>query len=172
MTRFFSLAGLTALTLIALPAAFAAVPAMAKSDQGAIVIVFKDGHKQSFKLGEVARVEFEPPAAVAKTSESTSTHGPSRPIFLGKWEVGEGNGGGTFFITLEENGDAWKSLGNTHGKWVYADGEARVSWDDGWQDAIRKVGSKYQKYAYKAGKSFTDTPDNVTLAHNTNPKTI
>ena len=26
-----------------------------------------------------------------------------------------------------------------HGKWVYVDGEARVTWDDGWQDVIRKV---------------------------------
>jgi urease accessory protein UreE len=172
MRNFFRLAALTALSVVVLPAAFAAPAAASRGDQGAIVIVFKDGHRQVYKLAEVARVEFEPPAVVVKSAESGSAHGPSRPLYLGKWEVGEGDRGRTFFITLEESGDAWRSLGNKHGKWVYVDGEARVTWDDGAQDAIRRVGSKYQKFAYGAGKSFTDTPDNVTDAHNTVPKPI
>ena len=46
-------------------------------------------------------------------------------------------------------------------------GEAHITWDDGAMDALRKVGSKFQKSAYAAGKSFSDTPDNVTEAHNT-----
>jgi hypothetical protein len=52
----------------------------------------------------------------------------------------------------------------------YVNGEAQITWDDGAKDAIRKVGSKYQKYAYSADKSFSDPPDNVTSAQNTNPK--
>jgi ABC-type sugar transport system substrate-binding protein len=171
MRKYFTIAGLTSILLMALPAALAAAPAAAKSDQGSIVIVFKDGHRQSFKLAEVARVEFAPPAATAQESEPANSHQPSRGHFLGKWQVGDGNGN-TFYITLEDNGDAWKSMGKTRGKWVYVDGEARVSWDDGWQDVLRKVGSKYMKFAYAAGKSFSDTPDNVTDARNTAPKPI
>jgi len=34
--------------------------------------------------------------------------------------------------------------------------------EDGAEDAIRKAGSRFQKSAYSAGKSFTDEPDNVT----------
>jgi len=46
------------------------------------------------------------------------------------------------------------------------DNEARISWDDGWHDAIRKVGSRYEKVAFSPGKSFTSDPDNVTKAEN------
>jgi hypothetical protein len=53
-----------------------------------------------------------------------------------------------------------------------ADGEARISWDDGWHDAIRKVGTKHEKVAYEPGKSFSDTPSNVTTARNTEPRPI
>jgi hypothetical protein len=51
-------------------------------------------------------------------------------------------------------------------------GEALVTWDDGAQDAIRKTGARFQKFAYGEGKSFTDEPDNVTSAHNTTPHPI
>ena len=47
-----------------------------------------------------------------------------------------------------------------------------MTWDDGAQDAIRKTGSRYQKFAYRAGKSFTDQPDNVTNAQLTAPRPI
>ena len=65
-----------------------------------------------------------------------------------------------------------RSIGDVHGHWAYVNGEARVTWDDGAQDAIRKVGSRYQKFAYHEGKSFTDPPDNVTAARLTNPRPI
>jgi hypothetical protein len=171
MRKLLSVAALTAISVLALPTVLAATPAAAKSDQGSIVIVFKDGHRQSFKLSEVARVEFAPPTMVANEMEPGNPHLPSRGHYLGKWEVGDGSGH-NFTITLEENGDAWKSMGNTRGKWVYVDGEVHVTWDDGWQDAIRKVGSKHMKFAYAAGKSFSDTPDNVTDARNLAPKPI
>ena len=90
---------------------------------------------------------------------------------MGKWLVGEGNGD-SFYITLEENGEATKSIGAADGTWVYVDGEARITWDDGWHDAIRKVGSKHGKFAYSPGKSFSDNPTNVTEARDTSPQPI
>jgi len=157
-------------------------------DRDSVVIVFKDGHRQSLAAGEIAsidlkaativykdghreklrsepdRIEFEDASATVKT--------PSRAHFIGKWEVGEGNGGSKFFITLKEDGDARKSIGAPHGTWSLVDGEARSTWDDGWHDAIRKVGTKHEKFAYEPGKSFGDEPSNVTEARNTQPKPI
>jgi hypothetical protein len=166
-----SVAGLATILCLAVPCGFAKTPPASKSSSGTIVIVFKDGHRQSFNLSDIDRVEF--PAAPTAASEKNSGNPllPSRAHFLGKWEVGDGSGG-TFFITLEENGDAWRSRNHEHGKWIYVDGEARVTWDDGWQDVIRKVGSIYQKFAYKEGRSVTDTPDNVDSARYANPRPI
>lgn len=158
-------------------------------DDREIVIVFKDGHRQSFAMDEIARIDFKSPgmivykngrqesiaasqiARVEFESSSFSEMTPGRNHFVGKWEVGEGNGG-KFFITLEANGDARKTLGSPHGTWTLVDGEARISWDDGWHDAIRKVGSRHEKRAFEPGKSFSDTPSNVTEARNTQPKPI
>jgi hypothetical protein len=162
-------AGLATMLSLVVPVGFAKTPAPASKGSGTIVIVFKDGHRQSFNLSDVLRVEFPAPGETAVAPAGPIL--PSRAHFIGKWEVGDGNGR-TFFITLEDNGDAKKSLGEAHGRWIYADGEARISWDDGWQDAIRKAGSKYQKYAYSSGKSFNDTPDNITAAQNTMPRPI
>ncbi len=174
---------------------FAAAAAVAKpgpspaDDRGSIVIVFKDGHRQSFAMTDIATIDFRSPAVVifkdghrekvsaadiARIEFETSDLDammPSRNHFVGKWEVGEGNGS-TFFITLDANGDARKSIGAAHGTWTLVDGEARISWDDGWHDAIRKVGTKHEKRAYEPGKSFSDTPSNVTAARNTQPKPI
>jgi hypothetical protein len=160
-------AGLASLLLSALPSSFAKTPPGDKGAPGTIVIVFKDGHRQSFNLADIVRVEF--PAA--PESAPASTQLPPRGQFVGRWLVGDGNGG-TFIITMDESGDARRSLHEVHGTWVYVNGEARITWDDGAQDALRRVGSKFQKYAYKAGRSFTDAPDNVTSAENTNPKPI
>jgi len=127
------------------------------------VIVFKDGHQEKVPTADIARIEFNPSELSAMT--------PSRAHFIGKWEVGDGNGR-NFFITLEDDGDARKSIGATHGTWTLVDGEARINWDDGWHDAIRKVGTKHEKFAYEPGKSFDDTPSNVAPARNTQPKPI
>jgi hypothetical protein len=166
-----SVASLATMLCLAVPGGFAKTPTAPKCGSGAIVIVFKDGHRQSFNLCDIERVVF--PAAAAEAGETAPINSqlPSRGRFLGKWEVGDGTGS-NFFITLEENGVAKKSLGDTHGKWAYVDGEAHITWDDGWKDAIRKVGFRYQKSAYGVGKSFTDTPDNVTGANNTAPNPI
>ena len=164
MRKLALVAGLCSTVLLSLPSGFAGPTA--KPTSGSLVIVFKDGHRQTYTLADIERVEF-PTGDVA---ESLTT-GPSRGHFLGRWVVGDGNGR-TFYIALEESGDAMRSLGDVHGKWTYVNGEAQIRWDDGPQDAIRRVGSHFQKFAYSSGKLFTDVPDNVTNAHNTTPKPI
>ena len=89
--------------------------------------------------------------------------------FVGQWKVGLGIGSETFTITLEKDGKATKSHGDPNGKWTMFGDEARISWDDGWHDAIRKAGNHYEKAAYAPGKSFTDPPDNITGATRTEP---
>ena len=170
MRKFIGIAGSAAIFLLAVSAGFAA-PASSKSGAGSIVIVFKDGHRQSFSLSDIERVEFPVAALAADESASNNSIGPPRGHYVGKWECGDGNGD-TFYINLKESGDAMRSIGDVHGRWVYVNGEAHVTWDDGAQDAIRKVGSRYQKSAYHQGKSFTDRPDNVTVARLANPRPI
>ena len=140
-----------------------------KAAPGSIVIVFKDGHRQTFNLADIERVEF--PTGGDSSAMSSSTTGPSRNRFLGSWEVGDG-AGSDFQIKLNDDGSAYRSLGNVHGTWVYVDGEARVTWNDGNKDCIRKVGTIYRKFAYSMGKSFTAEPDNEANARNTSAKPI
>ena len=161
------IAALAALFLV--PALSAKSASAAKASVGSIVIVFKDGHRQSFNLADIERIEF-PVTAIAAESGSGVQLTP-RGRYFGKWEVGDG-AGNTFFITLSENGTAYRSLGDRHGHWQYVDGDALITWNDGAQDAIRRVGSRFQKFAYSAGKKFTDEPDNVAEAHNTSPRPI
>ena len=174
---------------------FAVVGAIARpvagaaDDRNSVLIVFKDGHRQSFSVAEIARMEFKAPAVIVYKdghqekfspsdivriefgSSSLSEMMPGRGHYVGKWEVGQGNGD-TFFITLDADGEARKTLGGSHGTWTVVDGEARISWEDGWHDVIRKVGTKHEKRAYEPGKSFEDPPTNVTAARNTQPKPI
>jgi len=131
--------------------------------KSAPVVVFKDGRQQNLQFADVARIEF---SSFSKDSPLRRNH------FVGKWEVGVGIGAGNFFITLDPNGEAHKTMGASHGTWTVVDGEARISWDDGWHDAIRKVGSKHEKRAYAPGKTFSDEPSNVTNARNTTAEPI
>ena len=142
----------------------AAAPAPPKTTSGAIVIVFKDGHRQTFNLSDVDRIEFA--GLPAASADSFNSRVPSRGRFFGKWECGDGHGS-DFYITLDEDGMAYRTIGDMHGHWEYVDGEAHITWDDGRQDAIRKSGSQYFKFAYSTGKSFNDDPDNVAHARNT-----
>jgi hypothetical protein len=149
--------------------------AQAAKSQDEMVIVFKDGHQQSVAMSSVARIEFksaETPAASSKPTGASGTAALGVNHFVGKWQVGEGNGWSKFYITLNRDGSAKKTLGGPNGKWALVDNEAQITWDDGWHDAIRKVGSKHQKFAYGPGKSFADDPDNVTDARNTDPSPI
>jgi hypothetical protein len=133
-----------------------------KSDQNAIVITFKDGHQQTFDLGDVAKIEF-------KTSTTQASQRGERAVFAGKWKVGTGAGPSTFYITLASDGTATKDMGAEHGKWEVVGAEARISWDDGWHDVIRRAGNHYEKAAWAPGRPFSDPPSNVTEARNTQP---
>jgi hypothetical protein len=159
------IAGIVCVVAALMVAAFAASPKGKPASQdnaNSIVIVFKDGHQQTFPMGDVARIEFTAPPTTA--SGSWPAH------FVGKWKVGVGDGmGGTFLITLQRNGEAKKDYGAAHGTWTVVDGEARITWDDGWHDAIRKTSAGYEKAAFGPGKSFSDTPSNVAEAKSTEP---
>ncbi len=122
-------------------------------------IIFKDGHHEKI-AGEIDRIEFESGGML-----------PGKSHYIGKWEVGDGNGG-KFFISLDADGEARKTTGSPHGTWAFVDGEAHISWDDGWHDAIRKVGTRHEKVAHEPGTSFDATPSNVTAAKNMDPKPI
>lgn len=126
-----------------------------------LVVTFKDGHQQTFLMSDVARVEY--------LGASEATLAPD--YFVGKWEVGDGSSG-TFLITLESNGEASKTLGASHGIWTVEGNEARISWDDGWHDAIRKVGSNNEKFAFEPGTTFTDKPNNVTAGKKLDQKSV
>ena len=128
------------------------------------IVVSKDGGPKSFRMSEVQSFEFDTPAA--------SSFAPGKNHFVGKWRVSEMPDSGTFYITLEANGEAHKTVGGSHGTWTVVDGEARIAWEDGWHDAIRKVGTKHEKVAFEPGKSFSDEPSNVTDAVNTSPEPI
>jgi len=187
MRNLVGIAAASAILLLASAAVARAVPS-SPDDRASIVIVFKDGHRQSFAMAEVSRIDFKAPAVVVyrdgrqekisaadiariEFEPSDAAMLPGRGHFEGKWEVGEGNGS-NFFITLEADGEARKSIGSPHGTWTLVDGEARISWDDGWHDIIRKVGTTHEKFAFEPGKSFSDTPNNVTGARNTQAKPI
>lgn len=168
--------------------AFIATQTASADDRDSVVITYKDGHHQSLATDQIARIDLKaPPTIVYKdghrekitaaiesiefSDSGMSAMTPNRSHFFGKWEVGQGNGS-NFYIVLEENGNAKKSIGATHGTWTLVDGEARIAWDDGWHDVIRKVGSKHEKLAFEPGKSFSDDPSNVTAARNTQAKPI
>ena len=102
----------------------------------------------------------------AQTGKSGAT---SAATFTGEWKVGLGAGGGTFIITLEKGGKATKTHGAPNGTWTVFGDEARITWDDGWHDVIRRAGNKWEKAAYAPGKSFSDQPDNIAGATRTEP---
>jgi hypothetical protein len=163
MKIFVRLTRLAALFCLTVTLGQVAAHAAPDNTSGAIVIVFKDGHRQSFNLSDVARVEFE---GGVSSASADSYRVPSRGRFIGKWECGDGSGN-NFYITLNENGAAHRSIGQVNGRWEYVDGEAHITWDDGRKDAIRKTGAQYFKFAYREGQSFNDDPDNVAHARNT-----
>jgi hypothetical protein len=138
--------------------------AAAEDARGSIVIVFKDGRQQSFRLSEIARIEFNSPAAVASAT--------GRARFVGDWKVGMGGDSSEkFIIRLKPDGVAEKIIGSDHsgGTWTVVNGEARAVWDDGWTDVIRKVAGRWEKAAYPRGTSLAEKPANVAEASYTEP---
>lgn len=157
--------GLAVLVLLTFPA----LCQSSGTGSDSLVIVFRDGHRQTVKLADVERLEFPGPVP----SGLISSPGPSRAHFLGKWEVGDGNGN-NFFITLRDDGTAHRSLREDDGHWQYVNGEAQIRWDDGSDDCIRKVGAWYKKFWYAPDQAFSGTPGNTANARNLteNPKGV
>jgi hypothetical protein len=148
-------------------AAYSASPSKASEGQ-TLVIVLKNGKQQSFAMADVARIEFQGPGSTAAAAPGDL---PGRGHFLGKWALGTGNGD-DFYVTLEANGDASKSIGSVHhGTWTVVNGEAHITWDEGSYDAIRRVGSKWEKFWYPDA-SFSGKPNNVTGAEHIESKPI
>jgi hypothetical protein len=159
-----------------------------EEEHNAIVVIFKDGHQQSFPAADVARLELKPPQFVFRDSSrhslsggeitriefksaatSVSTLGQNH--FIGKWRCGDG-AGGTFLITLLRNGEARKTIGSTRGSWTVVNGEAHISWDDGWHDIIRKVDTGHEKAAFAPGRSLSEEPTNIATARNISAEPI
>lgn len=157
-------------------------------DHDGFVIVLKDGHRQNLAAADVDHIDLKAPATIvyrngrhekiageieriefAESAHALTT--PGRAHYIGKWEVEDG-AGKHFYITLDKDGDARKSIGSAHGTWSLVDGEAQIRWDDGWHDIIAKVGTRHEKRAYEPGRSLQDSPSNVTYARNTAPKPI
>lgn len=153
---------LAVMVLLAIPSIAQNKATATPSEQSALIITFKDGHQQSIPLADVAKMEF-------KTGANQASLRSERALFTGEWKVGLGGAPGSFYITLATDGTAKKSVGSQHGTWEVVGGEARISWDDGWHDVIRKAGSKYEKAAYAPGKPLTESPTNVASATRTEP---
>jgi hypothetical protein len=160
-----------------------------KSTDRSLTIVFKDGHQKTFAINDGSRIEFKrgvmtvtnngrqetiPVADVVRMDFVTPSG--SLPLdrhhFAGNWEFGQGPGMGTFKVKLDPDGQAHKDHGAPHGTWVVVDNEARISWDDGWKDIIRKVGNKHEKFAYEPGRNLSEEPSNVSTARRTSAETM
>jgi hypothetical protein len=158
--------GLLSLALFSLPAI---ASADSKGNADSIVITFKDGHQQTFSMSDISQIEFKSPSDKHAANRLDL---PGRPFFVGKWTVGD-NQGHTYTFTFSENGEATNTVeSGGRGIWTYVDGEVHVTWENGWHDVIRKVGSKYRKFAYEPGRSFDDSPSNTGEAHKTNAEPI
>lgn len=160
----------------------------ANASDRSITVVLKDGHQKTFSIPDVSRIEFRngnmivsrgskqetiPLGDVVRMDFGEKALPLGRNHFVGKWEFGEGTDTtSTFYVTLDSNGEAHKSIGSPHGTWVAVDGEARISWDDGWHDVIRKVGGQHEKFAYEPGRSIDDSPSNVAMAKSLNGQTM
>jgi hypothetical protein len=158
MGRMLRRISIVVITLLTCFVSLTSSAAAADKDTGnAIVLTFKDGHQQSFPLADVARIEFKTSAAATK---SASIDVPDRHHFVGKWNVGDGRGG-TFEFRLDDSGEAHNNVtGGMHGTWTYTNGEAHITWDNGWHDIIRRVGVKYRKFAFEPGRSLDGSPSN------------
>jgi len=160
MRTLLKVACVMAVLAVAVATAMPQPKALPADDDRAVVIVFKDGHQQAFRLADIARIEFTTPTPAATAA--------SRAHFLGVWRVGKGGGvPGTFLIKLKPDGVAEKTYGSSHGTWTVVNGEARCSWEDGWTDVIRKNGGQWEKAAWAPGRSLEAEPTDVAKAEYT-----
>jgi hypothetical protein len=166
----------------------AALMCTAQNSAKTLTIVYRDGHERTLTIPNGSRIDFKAESMMISHGKDVDTIRVSdvaridfntgrsmrfgRNHFIGKWEFGTGVGSDTFFVTLNRDGTAHKSIGSPNGTWTVVDGEARIKWDDGWTDVIRKVGDKHEKFAYEPGKSLSEEPSNVTDAKTLNSEPI
>jgi len=128
------------------------------------------GTKCTFTLALAILIAIPVMAQTSKSAQAEqSAQRSERARFAGKWKVGTGVAHSTFDITLDSDGTATKSMGSEHGTWEVVGAEARISWDDGWHDVIRKAGNHFEKAAYAPGQSYSESPNNITNATRTQP---
>ncbi len=132
-------------------------------DRNSVVMVFKDGHRKSFLMSDVARIEFP--------GNPTTVSAAGQGRFLGAWRVGD-CAGSYFTITLERDGVARKTIGASHGTWLVVDGEARITWEDGNRDTIRKAGDTYEKAWYAPDRSYFEAASCTASAESIDRKPI
>jgi len=175
-------------TLVAIAILAATLICSAQESTQMLTVVYRDGHQKTFTMSSGSRIDFNAGNMMVSHGKNVETirvsdvaridFSSSRTIgfgvnhFVGKWEFGTGVGSQTFFVTLNRDGQAHKTIGSPHGTWTVADGEARIKWDDGWTDVIRKVGNKHQKFAYEKGRSLDGEPSNVAEAKTLNSEPI
>lgn len=174
--------------LIAVFLLAAALMCSAQDSAKTLTVIYKDGHQKTFTIPNGSRIDFNAGNMMVSSGKNVETirvsdvaridfnaaHPPGFGMnhFVGKWEFGTGVGNQTFFVTLDRNGHAHKSLGGSNGRWSVVDGEAVIKWDDGWTDVIRKVGDKHKKFAYEDGRPLDGEPSNVTDAKTLNSEPI
>jgi hypothetical protein len=146
----------------------AATAAEVRSGRDSLVITFKDGRQQTIPVSDISRIEFKGAPVAAASSSTPPASSENQGHFMGRWRVGDGQGN-TFIITLSRDGKASKSIGNSRGTWSVVNGEAHIMWNDGWRDAIRKVGNKYEKVAFSPGHDFNDSASNIADAKSLDP---
>jgi serine/threonine protein kinase len=97
------------------------------------------------------------PAAIAAPSpdisQAKASPAPEEKFFLGKWDCTGG-----FVITLNADYTALKTTSRPRGHWQYVNGEARITWEDGIHNTIRRDGDGFQKLFWKAGVSPESPP--------------
>src|ERR1051326_1481818 len=102
MHRLIRMASTSAILLLSSATALAQ-PRPLPDDHDSLVIVFKDGHRQSFAEGQTAPIDFKTPSAIVykdghreklsgqidriEFNDSAVASLPGRSHFLGKWEV-------------------------------------------------------------------------------------
>ncbi len=103
-------------------------------------------------MADVERIEFSQSVLAACASSGASNQTLfRRDRFIGKWQAQGGGANPAVYMTLKPDGHATR--GASHGTWELIDGQARITWDNGWHDIIRKLGDKYEKFTYLPGKS-------------------
>ena len=94
-------------------------------------------------------------AAAAQTSAGTAAR-DNGGVFVGQWDCGN------VVITLTEDFTARKNKPNPLGKWECVNGEARIAWNDGVRNVLRRDGEGFRKLTWPPGVSLDSPPSNIS----------